>query len=193
MNRFYPPSIHETVVDYQLRDGDVVLDVGGYHGEWTAVLLQRNPGVQCRSFVFEPVEEFHAVIQSRFIDNSDVTALNVALSDHTGYDTIVALGEGSHLGDSDEGVIALDVVDFFRVYGVDEVSLASINIEGHEYALLTRLLDSGLIGQIDRLQIQFHETLDNAGELRDEIRARLSETHEEVYCYPFVWESWRKK
>jgi FkbM family methyltransferase len=193
MNRFYPPSIHETVVDYQLRDGDVVLDVGGYHGEWTAVLLERNRGVKVRAFIFEPVTEFYNEITSRFEGRRDITALKVALSDRTSAAAMVVKGEGSYIGSIGLEIKTRDIVEFLSDYKIERVSLASINIEGHEYTLLMRLLDSGLIHQIDRLQIQFHETQPDAGELRDEIRARLSETHEEIYCYPFVWESWRKK
>jgi FkbM family methyltransferase len=189
----YPPSIHNTVVDYVLHDGDVVLDIGGYHGEWTAVLLNKNKDINCRVFVFEPVGRFYDEIKLRFEGRPNITVLNVALSDATGYDTIVEMEEGSHIEDSDYEIETLDVVDFFKKYAIKRVALASVNIEGHEFVLLPRLIESGFIDNIEKLQIQFHETYPNAVERRDKIREWLGVTHEEVYCYPFVWECWKKK
>jgi FkbM family methyltransferase len=193
MNRFYPPSIHETVVDYQLRDGDVVLDIGGYHGEWTAVLLDRNKGVDCHVFIFEPVTEFYDIIRKRFEGDTKVIVIGAALSAFNGQTTVTVDGEGSHVAPYGQETSLLGISDFFKDYSITEVALASINIEGHEYTLVPRIISSGLISKIDKLQIQFHETQSDAVEFRDLIRTRLSETHEEIYCYPFVWESWRKK
>jgi len=38
--------------DLPLNEADIVLDVGGYHGEWTSGIMIRYG---CRSIVFEPV------------------------------------------------------------------------------------------------------------------------------------------
>lgn len=192
MNYFYPPSIHETVVDYALKDGDTVLDIGGYHGEWTAVLLDRNKGIDCRVFIFEPVLEFCKVILARFSEHKNVTILNTALSDSTGRAKMTVLGEGSHIAESGAEIDTFDVVDFFNEYEISNVALASINVEGHEFKLLPRMIETGLIKNIEKLQVQFHAEYPNAVELRDQIRERLIKTHIEMYCYPFVWESWRR-
>ena len=67
---------------------------------------------------------------------------------------------------------------------------SSINIEGGEYRLLPRMLDTGIVNLCQHLQIQFHN-YPNCIKLRDDIRRKLMLTHTEIFNYPFVWESWR--
>jgi FkbM family methyltransferase len=176
------------VVNYQLAADAVVLDIGGYLGDWTAAL-----GNQGRTFIFEPVREFYEAIERRFEADSNITVLNVALSDTTGYDTMIVAKDGSHIADSDWEIETLDIVEFFKRYAIDKIDLASINIEGHEYTLVPRILESGLVNKIEHLQIQFHDKILGAFEGRNAIREQLALTHTESYCYPFVWESWAKK
>lgn len=176
------------VVNYQLAADAVVLDIGGYLGDWTAAL-----GNKGRTFIFEPIGRFCYELDIRFKEQPNITVLNVALSDKTGDDTIVQAEDGSHIGDSDYEIETLDVVEFFEKYAIEKVDLASINIEGHEYTLIPRILKSGLINKIEHLQIQFHDKILGAFEDRNAIREQLALTHVETYCYPFVWESWAKK
>ncbi len=68
-----------------------------------------------------------------------------------------------------------------------------INIEGGEYEVLPRLIDVGMVKDIDRLQIQFHSFVDNAAARREDIQSKLAKTHEMVWCYDFVWECWTRK
>ncbi len=64
--------------------------------------------------------------------------------------------------------------------------------EGGEYVLLNHMLNSGIIDMFRNIQVQFHDNYPECESLRDDIRARLKETHVESYCYPFVWESWSR-
>jgi hypothetical protein len=74
--------------------------------------------------------------------------------------------------------------------GVERIDLMKINIEGAEFDLLPAIIDSGLIKQINYIQIQFHNFVDGAVENRQLIRAALGRTHREMWNYDFVWESW---
>jgi FkbM family methyltransferase len=176
------------VVDYQLAPDDVVLDVGGYLGDWTAALNHPGP-----TFIFEPVPEFASILRKRFDTHSNITVMNTALSDRSGPAHVVVSDDGSYMADMGETANKLDVVGFFRIFVRDTVALVSINIEGHEYTLVPRIIESGLINKIDRIQIQFHENVPNAYSQRDAIREKLVLTHVETYCHPFVWESWTKR
>ena len=73
------------------------------------------------------------------------------------------------------------------------VAVAKINIEGGEYEVLPRLIDSGLIEEIDEVQVQFHDVVPNAKQRMNEILADLALSHEPTYRYPFVWENWRRR
>ena len=45
---------------------------------------------------------------------------------------------------------------------IEKIDLLKLNIEGSEYDLLEKLLKSGLISTIDKLQIQFHENINES-------------------------------
>ena len=84
------------------------------------------------------------------------------------------------------------VTAFFDAQGIDHVDLAKMNIEGGEYDLLPALIDSGLMTRIDRLQVQFHLFEPSLAQAREAICEGLAKTHSRAWCYPFVWEEWRR-
>jgi hypothetical protein len=72
--------------------------------------------------------------------------------------------------------------------------MISMNCEGSEYKILPRMIQTNIVTSFKNIQVQFHyENILNALEMRDRIRTKLSKTHVEQYCFPFVWESWRRK
>jgi FkbM family methyltransferase len=176
-----------------LKSDDTIVDVGGYLGNWSSSILLCSWPITPRVFIFEPVDEFCIRLRSRFAGVSQVTVINAALSNRTDTAKITKAGDGSHISMDGEEIKTLDVVDFFQQYNIDRIDLMSINIEGHEYALLRRIISTGLVERVKRLQIQFHDSYPNADNLRNDIREKLTLTHEELYCYPFVWECWRAK
>lgn len=83
-----------------------------------------------------------------------------------------------------------DVASFFDEFNIKDVDLMKINIEGGEYELLTRLIETGLIKQIKQLQIQFHD-IESDSELKmKNICDNLALTHSPTFQYDFVWENW---
>ncbi|MGH8977302.1 MAG: FkbM family methyltransferase, partial [Acidimicrobiia bacterium] len=73
------------------------------------------------------------------------------------------------------------------------VDLCKVNIEGGEYDLFDRLIETVWLARIRILLIQFHEWHPNAYARRRAIRRAFSRTHDEVWDYPFVWEMWRRR
>jgi FkbM family methyltransferase len=67
------------------------------------------------------------------------------------------------------------------------------NIEGGEYKVLYRLIESQVIEQIDHFLIQFHNYNLISEVDRATIRLELSKTHTLVYNYEWIWERWDKK
>lgn len=76
---------------------------------------------------------------------------------------------------------------------IKQIDLLKINIEGGEFPLLEHLLNSELMVKINHLQVQFHDFAEDAVSRRDLIRRKLVITHTQEWCYPFVWESWRRR
>ena len=82
---------------------------------------------------------------------------------------------------------------FINENSIESIDLVFMNIEGSEYKLLNQIIDSGYVKSIKYLQIQFHNFVDNAHQLRKEIRKNLKLTHKCIFNYPFIWESWELK
>ena len=62
--------------DYELTPESVVLDVGGYEGQWATDLYARQ---RCRIHIFEPVPAFADAIRERFSGNGDVSVHTYAI------------------------------------------------------------------------------------------------------------------
>ena len=65
-----------------------------------------------------------------------------------------------------------------------------LNIEGAEFEVFDRLIETGLHDRIDCFLIQFHEYQATAREHRERIRSVLAKTHRLVWDFPMVWERW---
>lgn len=88
-----------------------------------------------------------------------------------------------------------DVIDVARVFGEIGTSIAclKLNIEGGEYEVLERLLETNHIVLCDSLLIQFHRQPAGYRESYENIVAALQKTHVQVWCYEMVWEKWVRK
>src|SRR6056297_89531 len=168
------------------------LDFGGFEGAWTDMILAAEPTAQVH--VFEPHPDFATQLRDKFTGNDDVHIHAFALGGTNGTLSLSDTGDASsavasHDKSFDAEVIAVE--DFFSDHDIPKIDLVKINIEGGEYDLLPALIDTDVIGRIARLQVQFHLFDPAFAEARDGIRERLSDTHDCVWCYPFVWEEWR--
>lgn len=176
-------------VNYPLTENSIVIDVGGYKGDWSAEIIQKyNPFVH----IFEPIKSSYEAAKRRFKDNSKAQIFNFGLGASDEEIRMSIEGYGSSIlfeGANTELVSMRDVSQII----VSPVDLISINIEGGEYDLLLRMIKTDTIKQCKDVQIQFHSNYPNFEKTRNEIRRWLTETHMESYNYPFVWESWRRK
>jgi FkbM family methyltransferase len=177
--------------DFQVTAGATILDLGGYHGEWTREMVER---FGCRAYVFEPVREYLDLLSSLFVDAPSVVVCPFGLGSRTRTENIGLLDDSSSIfadGRAQERVLIRDVAEWWHEAQPGHVAVAKINIEGGEYEVLPRLIESGLIEEIDEVQVQFHDVVPNAKKRMNEILADLALSHEPTYRYPFVWENWR--
>ncbi|TDK50812.1 FkbM family methyltransferase [Antarcticimicrobium luteum] len=179
---------------FDIGPGAVVLDFGGFEGEWTDAVLAAQP--QARVHVFEPHPGYAAALREKYADRPGVTVHECALGREAGTLALSDAGNASsavadHARSFTAPVVA--VRDFLAETGIGQVQLAKINIEGGEYELLPALIEAGLIGRIARLMVQFHLFKPELRPLREDIVAQLSLTHDPAWSYPFVWEEWRLK
>jgi FkbM family methyltransferase len=178
--------------DYDLSPDSLVLDLGGYEGQWASDLYARR---RCRIEVFEPVQKFATAIAERFSHNPDIRVHALALGGSTRTETLSIAGASSSAYKSKaatEEVRFIDVAQWFAEQRLSDVRLMKINIEGGEYELLERMLECGLTARVADLQIQFHNFTPDAAERMAAIQRGLAKTHRPTYQYRFVWENWRR-
>jgi len=181
--------------DYSLDENSVVLDVGGYQGDFAQAMIDQ---FGCRVFLFEPMPVFSEQCTQRFASDPRVSVLPYGLG---------ACDEQLFLSTSDDassffrnhdtnGSVTAQIHDVLSVWqklGLEHVDLIKINIEGGEYPLLRRLIETKLIRQVGNIQVQFHNFVEDAVKQRNELRRQLQPSHNETWCYEFVWENWSRR
>lgn len=176
-------------LDYELEPDSVVLDVGGFEGQWASDIYARY---RCKIHVFEPVPEFADFIEKRFEKNPHITVHRYGLGARSRKQDISVEGDRSSVFKPGAGttVQLIDATAAFTELGLRSVDLIKINIEGGEYELLDHLSTQGLLRSIRHIQVQFHDFVPDAREEMQRTRKLLARTHEPMYQYPFVWEGW---
>ncbi len=179
--------------DYDLKPSSLVMDLGGYEGQWASDIHSR---FQCGVLVFEPIQRFSDEIKNRFIKNKKISVYQYGLGPLDARMNICVDGNASSLFKTGGNVEKISIVSFRRFIeenSIKNIDLLKINIEGGEYDLLDYLIDQGLIAQIDNIQVQFHRFVPDAEIRRKTIQLRLVKSHHLTYEYPFIWENWRRR
>jgi FkbM family methyltransferase len=179
-------------VNYDLNENSLVIDLGGYLGEWTETIHNKY---SCNVYVFEPVFKFYNNIVEKFKKNSKIKVFNLGLSGLNDEVIIKYDNASSSIfieNGVEEKIKLVKYYDFINDNKIDYIDLIKINIEGSEYELLEHIIENNLHVKIKNLQIQFHKTFNDSEEKREKIRKVLSLTHKLTYDYTFVWENWEK-
>lgn len=176
--------------DYPLGPGSLVLDVGAFVGTFARDCLQRWG---CRVISFEPLHVDALLSAARGAWSVEPYGLGARTER---VEMSVRNDSSSVFVDAEHPVAEVQMVDVCEAWENLElgiVDLMKINIEGGEYALLERMISSGLVDYVRYLQVQFHPCLPDARTRRAIIRAQLTDTHREQWCVDWVWESWEHK
>lgn len=190
---FYRHGGNAQLFDLPVRTGEVVIDAGGFEGDWTARMLTRYG---CRSEVYEPVPEFADHCRQLFAQNSWVKVHAAGVGGSTRLTTFHIAQDGTsefisadQQGQSLETQI-LDIAEIIHALGTDQIACLKLNIEGGEYEVLERLIQTGLIAQVRSLLIQFHRQPADYEARYQALQAQLALTHTHAWRYPMVWEKW---
>ncbi len=182
-------------LNYNLNSESIVVDVGGYFGNWTNSIYNLY---NCNLFILEPIKKYYDDISYRFINNDKIKVINYGLAAKNDEVSINIDNDGSSMIKSGNGsiteIIEVKTIDhFLNENNISHVDLIKINIEGIEYDLLDDIILKNLQNKFDNIQIQFHTFVDNCEMRRNNIRNTLSKTHECTYNYDFIWENWKMK
>lgn len=181
-------------LEYPLTEESVVLDLGGYKGDFAADVIDK---FNCHVLIFEPDLKFYQHCVSRFSGNPKVRVFHYGLSDCDGEFWLSDSADASSFYDSEGGSEGsmCSVKKYSNIWEelkLSNIDLLKMNIEGAEYSLLEHIIDTGLIKNIHYLQVQFHNFVDDAETRRNNLVDVLNITHEREWCYEFIWESWQR-
>lgn len=193
---FATPDHDNLRVEYDLGPDSLVLDAGGFRGDWASDIFARY---LCAVLVFEPVRSFADGIAKRFRQNPKIRLFRFGMGGSSRKETLhlrenasSIFGGGPGSGSSEEIEIK-DIAAFIRENGIKKIDLLKLNIEGMEYEVLERLLETGLARIITDIQVQFHNVAPDSEARMRAIQKGLGQSHRPTYQYKFVWENWRLK
>jgi FkbM family methyltransferase len=178
--------------EYSLTPSSVVLDLGGFKGQWASDIFSRYQSV---IHIFEPVPDFSRFIINRFQNNPKVFVHNFGLGGKTRQEQININSDGSSIVRYSNNKLTIDIYDikaWLNSSQIKNIDLLKINIEGGEYELLERMIEQDMLADVINFQIQFHNFFPEARFRMESIRRALLKTHKQTYCYDFVWENWRR-
>ncbi len=178
---------------YPLSESSVVIDVGAYHGEWTDGIYKKyHPTI----FAFEPVREYYSLAKNRFKRIGKIKLYNQGLAGKTREENIYISDVSTSIfkkNTKPEKIRLVDIVEFCKKNGLEKIDLIKINIEGGEYELLNRIINSGLVNNIDCIQVQFHDIVPEYRSKMESLQRKLSKTHKQTYSYWLIWDNWVRK
>jgi len=178
-------------LNYDLNEDSIVIELGGYKGIWVEQIFNKY---KSNIYVIEPLTEFYNFMNDKFKTKSKIHLLNVGISTENKKGILYINGDSSSSNTNIGNSIEVDfntIETIFEKWGLDHADLIQINIEGDEYSLLEKMIETGMIFKFKNLQIQFHLFVDNSIQRRNYIKEYLTNNGFKLkFDYPFVWESW---
>lgn len=181
------------IFNHDLNKDSVVLDLGGYVGVWAQQVVDE---FDCNVYAIEPLTQFYDQMVDKFKSNPKVHLLNVGVSTENKKDFIYLGGDStsSNLENGDKVEVEFRTISrILDEWGLTEVDLLQMNIEGDEYSMLESMLKDGSIDRFKNIQVQFHLGIENDIDRHYEICQALEDRgFKSKFSYPFVWEGWTK-
>ena len=176
---------------FNLNSNSIFFDVGGYEGEYTDRVTKFY---DCWSYVFEPHPYFYEELKQRFKNNKKVQIFNYGLGGKTETLYLTDNDQSSKVSNqkTDLKILVKNIEEVITDLNIKTIDLLKLNIEGSEYDLIERLIETDYIKKVEQLKIQFHDNVNDAKSRRVDIRNKLSKTHSEIWSYYFIWEYWKK-
>ncbi len=180
--------------EYQLNPESIVLDIGGFEGDWAAGIYAKY---QCWISVFEPVKEFYDIIKGKLQELRKVHIHNFGLGTKDETLNISLNGMSTSILITDESLVSgmaarqVEIRDIVPlIFDSPQIDLVKINIEGAEYDLLDHIIANGLQTKFGNIQIQFHMNVADHEARRQAIRSELAKTHHLTYDFAYTHENW---
>lgn len=195
---------HTKYFEWPIEKTDCILEIGAYEGRWVIEMVRRY---ECQGFAFEPSSRALRVARERAAEAGvgivfQPYAVGNGKREAVLYDcnrdgATLFPGKdwekpGDDKGYSEEPVTVLDISDTLELWGIKPWALVAINIEGGEFEVLSRLIETDHISWLERIMIQWHQPTKEDHDRMVEIQTNLALTHEMLWNHG-AWEAWQKK
>lgn len=176
-HEIYNLKDYERFGDVGIRQGDVVVDLGGNIGIFTRYAYQKGAS---KIITFEPDRRYFQILKRNAPEN--VILFNAAIGDKIGKMTLT---ESSHLGGSNlwhpkdvlvnQYEVNVYTLDYILQHGlIDRIDFLKVDIEGSEIIALKGISDQNL-SRIRNIAVEYHhEHLKFNDELRNNFVSRLN-------------------
>lgn len=175
----------------KLKSNGLVLDFGGYVGEFTSKMSKLNPKMSF--LIFEPVPNFYKKCLKRFSNNPNVSVLPYGITSNGRNIDLTIDGPRTRTNSLDENLRFASKSITEILENLDQVELIKMNIEGLEYECLLSIIQSGSIKKINYLLIQFHNFRIEDENNYAEITRLISKDFNRMFSYKWKWELWQIK
>lgn len=179
-------------LDYDLNEESVVIDGGGYVGGWSTDIYNKY---KCNIYIFEPVKYYFDLLTKKFIENDKVHVYHVGLSNSNKDIDISISSDSSSVYNKNgkmENIKLVDIKSFLGDLDIDKVDLMKLNVEGEEYNILDRMIETDMVKDFDNLQIQFHRFVDKYDDRKKFIDSKILTSHTTTYEYNYVWVNYKR-
>lgn len=173
-------------INYDLNEESVVVDWGGFKGEWAEQIYNKY---KCNVHVYEAFEKYALLLQDKFSSNPKVRIYNFGVGSTTRKVDMIENDLATKVIDDSFGKVLLVATDEI-MSNFKFIDLLKINIEGLEYEVLDKMFETEDIKKVKNIQVQFHAFDRENVEKYNQIRNKLQETHSLSYEYEFIWENW---
>jgi len=189
LDTWYGQGLEQLRYNYDLPQGSYLLDLGAYEGEWTQRMIrdERYEDRDFKAICVEPTDAIRGFGYAQEIIRA-VAGTKSGTIEMGGGMFATSVYSQDNRREFDE-VDTAELIERFPSF-----ALVKMNIEGAEYDVLNHLIDKGVITRLTNIQVQFH-TIEGVPyeQWYEKLAARLSETHELTWRYPFCWENWTIK
>ena len=180
------------LLDYDLDDQSIFFELGGYNGTYSKKIIEIfNP----QTYIFEPSRKYYDLLTEQF-NFPNVKIYNFGLADTNKIAYLKYDNDASYItnyqSEYTEKIELRKLSEFIHNEKIRSINLMNVNIEGSEYKVLEDIINSNIINIVDNIQIQYHRNVKSYRKKRKQINNKLSKTHQRLWNYDYIWESWAK-
>lgn len=189
-------------VDFPLKPGAVVLDIGGYKGRWSLEMAKRYP--ESRIFFFEPQEWAFKIAKGELSEFPGVQLYKYGLGVESGifemeeFETDGAsfiLGHSQRQQAGEGHLVAMEdwLIAAQAERGLDRIDLIMMNIEAYEFKLIPYMIEKGILQRVGYFMCQFHPRNYEQQDEFEDLRKKLAGFMDVHFDYGIMLMCWKAR